>query len=86
MFGEGAAEDESAFHEYAFTPSGMTAVLETIGFDVLQVRPYAALDTLERFGGWRVPAPLNTALSFGMDYMPVVRNWGSTCIWVARKR
>ena len=63
----------------------MAGVLERLGFRVLQIRPYAALDTLECYGGWRVPRHLKDALAFGLDYMPVIRNWGSTCIWVAQK-
>jgi SAM-dependent methyltransferase len=78
--------DESAFHEYAFSPAGMADLLGRIGFDVLQIRPYGTLDTLVRFGGWRVPGALEFPLAVSMDYLPVVRNWGSTCIWVARKR
>jgi SAM-dependent methyltransferase len=77
--------DESAFHEYAFTPEGMADLLGRLGFDVIQIRPYATLDTLTRYGGWRVPRSLNHAVAIGLDYAPVVRNWGSTCIWVARK-
>jgi SAM-dependent methyltransferase len=76
----------SAFYQYAFTPGGMAALLERLGFDVLQVRPYATLATLEQFGGWRIPRAVNHALAFGLDYVPVVREWGSACIWVARKR
>jgi len=78
--------EESAFHEYAFTTDGMAAMLVRIGFEVLQIRPYAALDTLMRYGGWRVPRPLTNPLALSMDYLPIVRKWGSTCIWVARKR
>jgi SAM-dependent methyltransferase len=81
-----APADESTFFEYAFTPTGMATVLAQLGFEVLQIRPYAALDTLMRYSGWRVPRRLTTPLAFSMDHMPVVRNWGSTCIWVARKR
>jgi SAM-dependent methyltransferase len=80
------AADDLTFHEYAFTPSGMTALLDRLGFEVVQVRPYATLDTLMRFGGWRVPGPLQYPIAYSMDYLPVVRNWGSTCIWVARRR
>lgn len=80
------AVDESTFHEYAFTPDGMARLLEQLGFEVVQIRPYAALDTLVRYAGWRVPRRLNDALSFGMDYLPIVREWGSTCLWIARKR
>jgi SAM-dependent methyltransferase len=75
----------SAFYQYAFTPSGLAAVLAKIGFEVLRIRPYASLDTLVRYGDWRVPRLLNHPLAFGMDYLPVVRRWGSTCLWVARK-
>jgi SAM-dependent methyltransferase len=81
-----AAADESDFHQYAFSPGGMADLLGRLGFDVVQIQPYATLDTLERFGGWRVPGPLKYPLAFSMDYLPVVRNWGSTCIWVAQKR
>ena len=77
--------DESTFHEYAFTPAGLAGLLRQLGFDVLQIRPYAALDTMVRFAGWRVPRPLDRAVAYGMDCMPVVRDWGSTCIWVAQK-
>jgi SAM-dependent methyltransferase len=77
---------ESKFHEYAFTPEGLTRVLRHVGFDVVCVRPYAALDTLVRFGNWRIPRLLNLPLAYGLDYVPVVRNWGSTCLWVARRR
>jgi len=76
----------AAFHEYAFAPSGMARLLEKVGFTVLQVRPYAALDTLIRFAGWRVPRRVKNALALWLDYTPIVRGWGSTCIWVARKR
>ena len=78
--------DESTFHEYAFTPAGLAAVIEQLGFEVVQIRPYATLDTLVRFGGWRVPRPFSHALAFGMDYLPVIHKWGSTCMWVARKK
>ena len=76
----------AAFYQYSFTPDGMAALLSGLGFDVLQIRPYAALHTLVRYRGWRVPARLNNALAFTMDYVPLIRNWGSACIWVARKR
>jgi SAM-dependent methyltransferase len=77
---------EFSFYEYAFTPSGLSAVLERLHFDVLQIHPYSVLNTFVRANGWRVPRPVSTALSFGMDHLPVVRRWGSSCIWVARKR
>jgi SAM-dependent methyltransferase len=73
------------FYQYAFTPDGMATLLERLGFEVLQVRPYAVLDTFIQFRGWRIPARLTNALALPLDYVPVVREWGSTCIWVARK-
>jgi SAM-dependent methyltransferase len=82
----GAASHNAAFYEYAFTPEGLARLLAELGFDVLQIRPYAALDTLIRYGGWNVPRSVTRALAFSLDYTPVVRDWGSTCIWVARKR
>jgi SAM-dependent methyltransferase len=79
------AADESTFYQFAFTPDGMTGLLRRLGFDVVQIRPYATLDTLVRFGGWRVPGALEYPIAYSMDYLPIIRNWGSTCIWVARK-
>ncbi len=76
----------SAFYQYAFTPNGLARVLARIGFDVLQIRPYAVLTTFMKFGGWRVPRLVQLPLAFGLDYLPGVRRWGSACLWVARKR
>ena len=76
----------AAFYQYAFAPLGMAKLLDGMGFEVLQVRPYAALETLVRFAGWRVPDRMRNALALPLDYLPIVREWGSTCVWVARKR
>ena len=76
----------AVFYEYVFTPDGMKTLLEQLAFEVVQVRPYAALQTLLRYGGWRVPGPTKGLLALTLDYLPVVRNWGSSCVWVARKR
>ncbi|HEY7287840.1 MAG TPA: class I SAM-dependent methyltransferase [Vicinamibacterales bacterium] len=84
-FGSVSHAPGSEFYEYAFTPEGLTSVLTRIGFDVECVRPYASLDTLVRFANWRIPRLLNLPLAYGMDYVPVVRNWGSTCLWIARR-
>lgn len=73
------------FYQYAFTPEGMARLLARVGFEVLQVQPYGVLDTFTRYAGWRVPARYRHALAVSMDYLPVVREWGSTCIWVGRK-
>jgi hypothetical protein len=79
------APDEMPFYQYAFTPRGLAALLGRLGFEVLYVRPYAALATFVRYGGWCVPATLMRPLALPMDYVPFVRRWGSTCLWVARK-
>ena len=76
---------DGEFYQFAFTPDGLTTVLRQLGFEVVQVRPYAALDTFIQCAGWRVPAGLAHVAAGLMDYVPVVRDWGSTCIWVARK-
>jgi hypothetical protein len=78
-------QTEAAFYQYAFTPEGMASLLCQLGFEILHIRPYASLDTLVRYGGWRMPAVLRNIAALPLDYLPVVRNWGSTCIWVARK-
>lgn len=73
------------FYQYAFTADGMANLLSQLGFDVVQIHPYAALDTLVRYNGWHVPDSLTTVLAYAMDHFPIVRRMGSTCIWVARK-
>jgi SAM-dependent methyltransferase len=78
-------EPSGEFYQYAFTPDGMSRLLERLGFELLQVRPYASLATMVYFAGWRVPRPAEKALAVAMDYIPVSRDWGSCCIWVARR-
>jgi hypothetical protein len=73
------------FYQYAFTPGGMARLLGQLGFEVLEIRPYAALHTLLRYGGWRVSRRVTDVLAYAMDHLPVVQRLGSTCIWVARK-
>jgi SAM-dependent methyltransferase len=76
----------AAFHEYAFSPQGLARLLETLGFALLQIRPYGTLDTLVRYGGWRVPGWSKDAIALLIDYLPAVRDWGSTCLWIVQKR
>lgn len=73
------------FHEYAFTPGGMARLLVTLDFEVLEIRPYAVLATFARFYGWRIAARWSKPLALVLDYLPHVRHWGSTCLWIARK-
>lgn len=79
-------EPRGAFYQYAFSRDGMKGVLTDLGFEVVQMRSYGVLDTLMRYGGWRIPGPVVGPLALVMDYLPRIQTWGSTCIWVARKR
>jgi SAM-dependent methyltransferase len=81
----GGRGTDREFYQYAFTPDGLTTVLRRLGFEVVQVRPYDALDTFVRYAGWRLPPRLAHVAAGLMDYVPVLRDWGTTCIWVARK-
>ncbi|HXW04264.1 MAG TPA: class I SAM-dependent methyltransferase [Vicinamibacterales bacterium] len=83
--GEATASLSSPFYQYAFTEEGMARLLTRLGFEVLQIHPYAALETFTRYGGWRVPSRVKAGLAFAMDHLPGTRRWGSTCIWVARR-
>lgn len=77
--------DGLEFYQYAFTPDGMARLLTRLGFDVLQIRPYASLATFTRHLGVELPPRLTRPLALALDYLPAIRQWGSTCIWVARK-
>ena len=77
---------ERSFYQHAFTPEGLARLLTTIGFDVIRVRPYAVLDTFVRSRRCRIPRLLRRPLAYGLDYLPFVRQWGSACLWLARKR
>ena len=79
------APPSDPFYQYAFTEAGMARVLARVGFEVVQIHPYAALETFTRYAGWAVPLRVKPALGFAMDHLPGTRRWGSTCIWVARR-
>ncbi|MER6947336.1 methyltransferase domain-containing protein [Nonomuraea sp. NPDC000554] len=79
-----ARKPEGDFYQYAFSPKGMRVLLEKLGFEVPQVRPYNTVNTLINFAGWKVPQWAIKPLLL-MDYAPVLRQWGSSCVWVARR-
>jgi SAM-dependent methyltransferase len=81
-------EDRSGleFYQYAFSPDGFSRLLGRLDFKVLQVRPYGALATMIDHAGWRVLRPLTKPVAVAMDYIPRVRNWGSSCLWIIQKR
>jgi SAM-dependent methyltransferase len=85
------------FYQYAFTQDGMGRLLERLGFELLQVRPYASLLTMVDYAGWKLPQPGTKPLAVtmdlavkvfavAMDYTPAIyREYGTCCIWVARR-
>ncbi|OHV46233.1 hypothetical protein CC117_00845 [Parafrankia colletiae] len=76
------------FYQYAFTPEGMSAILRGLGFEVVDVRLHGTLLTLATWSfPWlgRLPGWLGRLLGFTVDSLPVLRRWGASCIWVARR-
>jgi SAM-dependent methyltransferase len=86
LFRSGNSPADLEFYQYAFSPRGLSVLLRRLNLEVLQVRPYGALATMISHAGWRVPGPLTKPVAVAMDYLPCVRNWGSSCLWVVRKR
>jgi SAM-dependent methyltransferase len=80
-----AREHAGEFYQYAFTQEGMVRLLERIGFEVVQLRPYGAIQTMTLFAGWRVHPLAAKLLAVALDHAPMVREWGYSCIWVARR-
>lgn len=79
-------EPTGEFYQYAFTQEGISRLLQRLGFELLQVRPYDALQTMIDFAGWKIPRSAQKALAVAMDYTPFAyEQWGSMCIWVARR-
>ncbi len=79
------ATPDGEFYQYAFTPGGMGRLLRQLGFELLETRPYASLETMLSFGGWNIPSWAMKPLAVAMDYAPVLRERGSCCMWVARR-
>lgn len=73
------------FYQYAFTPDGMSRLLERLGFELLQIYPYSALMTMTEFAGWKIPRLVAMPLAVAMDYAPVIRERGYCSAWVARR-
>ncbi len=73
------------FFQYAFTVEGMSRLLERLGFEILQLRSYGSLMTMVAFADWEFPKPIMRALEIAMEFTPVVREWGYSCIWVGRR-
>ena len=87
-FGAFQRPKSQPFYQYAFSKEEMTAVLERVGFEVVQTRHYGTLKTLSDHVPLvaRAPlGPLRNPLAVTLDSLPAVRDWGHSCIWVGRK-
>ena len=73
------------FYQYAFSEEEITTKLEALGTRVIQVFPYGTSKTLADHS-WLNPFVRVVGRGAGLlDYLPVLRNWGHSCIWVAQK-
>jgi SAM-dependent methyltransferase len=76
------------FFQYAFSPREMTAILQSIGFEVLDTRLVGTLATFQEQIPMvaRIPlGPLAKPAAGMLDEIPPLRNWGHSCLWTARK-
>lgn len=80
----GRPGDDGSFYQYLFTKEGLAATLRRIGFDVVDVTPYAVWATLTIEWPWLARIPAGRFVG-GFDLIPVVRELGSNCIWTARR-
>ncbi|ONH61128.1 hypothetical protein CcI49_08480 [Frankia sp. CcI49] len=84
-----AAPDEwEDFYQYAFAPEEMSAILRGLGFEVVDVRLHGTLLTLATWSmPWlaQLPGLISRPLGLTVDKLPVLRRWGASCIWVARR-
>jgi len=79
---------EGAFYQYAFSQQEMTAILEGIGFDVLECDYRGTLFTLREHIPLisRLPlGHLGKPIAVALDAIPGINRWGQGCMWVARK-
>jgi len=84
-----SAEREGEFYQYGFEIRSMARMLRDLGLEVLMTRPYGTLLTLSS----HLPALglvggglLAKMLAVALDFAPVTRGWGYSCLWIARKR
>ncbi len=79
---------EGKFYQYAFSQQEMTAILEGIGFDVLECDYRGTLFTLREHIPLisRLPlGHLGKPIAVALDTIPGINRWGQGCMWVARK-
>jgi SAM-dependent methyltransferase len=80
----GRAGADGSFYQYLFTKESLASTLRRIGFDVVEITPYAAWATLTIEWPWLGRLPLGRVAG-GFDLLPIVRELGSSCIWTARR-
>lgn len=76
------------FYQYAFSSREMTAILESLGFTVVEGRFHGTLKTLQDHAPLLARIPFGAAtkpVSVALDLLPITRRWGHACVWVARK-
>lgn len=76
------------FYQYAFSVPEMNRILEELGFEVLEARFHGTIQTLREHTPLLGKVPLGVAtkpVSVALDVLPITRNWGHACVWVARK-
>jgi len=79
-----SSDEPAAFHQYLFAKDTLATTLQRLGFEQVQARPYATWATFT--SEWPVLARIPAGRACGaLDLVPLVREWGSTCIWTARK-
>lgn len=91
--------EEGYFYQYAFSPRDLSERLSQIGCNVLQTRQYGTMKTLydhlpfvPKLSSETFHRLSNNALGTKpshiarrVDSMPILRTWGHSGIWVARK-
>lgn len=76
------------FYQYAFSQEDMATRLRDHGFEVVQIFPYGTLNTLVEHVPLLRNVPLGTLrkpIAVILDKLPLIREWGHGCVWVARK-
>jgi SAM-dependent methyltransferase len=74
----------TAFYQYLFTSDGMKHTLERIGYEVIEITPYATWATFALEWSILGAVPLGRVAG-AFDLVPGLRRLGSNCIWTARK-
>lgn len=82
-----AASRDHLFYQYAFSDEEMRSILASCGFEVLSSSYRGSLKTLRDHTSLaRIPlGRLGFPLALALDWCPLTRQWGHSCLWVARR-